>query len=94
MKELTIPDKIAMYVGGGLVVLGTFVIGLVEMVAGSTHPVQSEGQIIHEALVPLDIRSYIILAGLLVWGIYAVYKVVGTTPGGTKPTQQPAGSDD
>ncbi len=94
MNELTIPDTIAMYAGGGLVVLGTVVVGLIEMVAGSAHPVSGEGQIMHEALVPLEIRSYIILAGLLIWGIYAVYKVVGTTPGGPEPTQQPAGSDD
>jgi hypothetical protein len=64
-----------MYVGGGLVVIGTVGIGLIEMVAGSPHPVSGEGQIVHEALVPLEIRSYIILLGLLVWGAYAVYKV-------------------
>lgn len=89
MTELDIADKIAMYVGGGLVVFGTVVIGLLEMVAGSTHPVSEDGQIMHEALVPLEIRSYIIVAGLLIWGIYAVYKVLGTTPRRVEPTQQP-----
>lgn len=88
MEELTIPDKIAMYLGGGLVILGTVVVGLVEMVAGSSHPVSSEGQIVHDALVPLEIRSYIIIAGLLIWGLYAVYKVVGTTPRPAEPRQQ------
>lgn len=90
MDELTIPDKVAMYVGGGLIVLGTVVIGFIEMVGGSGHPVSGEGQIQHEALVPLEIRSYIIIAGLLIWGLYTIYKVVGTTPRGGKPTQQPA----
>lgn len=80
MNELNIPDKIAMYVGGGLVVLGTFVIGLIEMLAGTGHPVSDDGQIVHEALVPIEIRSYIIMAGLLIWGLYAIYRVVGTTP--------------
>jgi hypothetical protein len=79
-------DRIALYVGGGLVVLGTFVIGLVEMLAGSTHPVTSDGQIVHDALVPLDIRAYIILLGLLIWGIYALYTVLATTPGSTSTT--------
>jgi hypothetical protein len=88
MSELTTADKIAMYVGGGLVVLGTVVIGLVEMIAGSPHPVSGEGQIVHEALVPLEIRSYIILLGLLIWGVYAVYKVVagGRATGTAQPS--------
>lgn len=81
MSQHTTADRIAMYIGGGLVVLGTFVIGLLEMILGSSHPVTGEGQIVHEALVPLEIRSYIILAGLVIWGLYAIYKVVGTTPG-------------
>jgi hypothetical protein len=80
MTELSIVDKIAMYVGGGLVVLGVVVIGIVEMAIGSTHPVSGEGQIVHEALVPIEIRSYIIIAGLVIWGLYAVYRVVVTRP--------------
>jgi hypothetical protein len=80
MTELSIVDKIAMYVGGGLVVLGVVAIGIVEMAIGSSHPVSGEGQIVHEALVPIEIRSYIIIAGLLVWGLYAIYKVIGTQP--------------
>jgi hypothetical protein len=87
MSELNTADKVAMYVGGGLVVLGTLVIGLVEMIAGSSHPVTGEGQIVHEALVPLEIRSYIILLGFIVWGGYAVYKVA--TAGGTTGTARP-----
>lgn len=75
MSELTTADRIAMYGGGGLVILGTLGIGLLEMVAGSPHPVSGDGQIVHEALVPIEIRSYIILAGFLIWGAYAVYKL-------------------
>ena len=80
MDRLTTADAVAMYVGGGLVLLGTVGIGLLEMVLGSPHPVDSEGAIVHEALVPLEVRSYIILLGLLIWGLYAVYRVVATTP--------------
>jgi hypothetical protein len=80
MNDFTTPDKIAAYVGGGLIVLGVVGIGLLEIVAGSPHPVTTEGQIEHKALVPLAIRSYIILLGLLTWAGYAVYKVVATTP--------------
>jgi hypothetical protein len=85
MHTLTTADKVAMYVGGGLVILGTFVIGIIEMFFGATHSVTGEGQIVHEALVPLDVRSYIILIGLLIWGLYAVYKVVGTQPATAEP---------
>jgi hypothetical protein len=84
MSELTTADTIAAYVGGGLVLLGTVVIGLVEIFAGSPHPVSGDGQIVHEALIPLGIRSYITLAGLLIWGLYAIYKVAaGPAASGT-----------
>ncbi|WP_225336307.1 hypothetical protein [Halomicrobium urmianum] len=79
MSELNTTDKVAAYVGGGLIVLGAVVIGLLEMIAGSPHPVTGEGQIEHEALIPLEIRSYIIILGLLIWAVYAIYKVIGTT---------------
>ena len=94
MSELTMADKIAMYLGGGLVVLGVVVLGLLEMFLGATHPVDEEGQIIHEALIPLDVRAYIILLGLLVLGLYAVYKVVGTTPSADPATAADARSAD
>lgn len=74
-----------MYVGGGLVLLGTFGIGLIEMFFGAPHSVTGEGQIVHEALVPLRLRSYIILLGLLIWGLYAVYKVLATEPTTAQP---------
>lgn len=76
MTQLTTADKFGMYLGGGLIVLGVVVIGLLEMALGAGHPVTGEGQIVHEALVPLAIRSYIILLGLLVWGLTALYKLV------------------
>jgi len=80
MNELTTADKIALYVGGGLVVFGTVVVGMIDMLAGASHPVTGEGQIVHDAVLPLEVRSYIILAGLLIWGLYAVYRVAATPP--------------
>lgn len=80
MTQLSTADRIALYGGGGLVILGTVVIGLLEMLFGSSHPVTGEGQIEHTALVPLEIRSYIILLGLLIWGAYAIYRFLTTTP--------------
>ncbi len=80
MSDFTTADKIAAYVGGGLIVLGIVGIGLIEIIAGSTHPVTREGQIVHEALIDIQIRSYIIILGLVIWGLYAVYRLVATTP--------------
>lgn len=95
MSELTTIDKLAMYVGTGLVLLGTAGIGLLEMFLGSTHPVTGEGQIVHEALIPIEIRSYIIILGLVIWGLYAIYKVVvGTPPSGHETAAgEPAQAD-
>lgn len=76
MSDITTLDKFALYVGGFLVVFGIVGIGLLEMIAGSPHPVTGEGQIVHEALFPIAIRSYIILLGLLMWGGLAIFRVL------------------
>lgn len=87
MSELPTADKIGMYVGGGLVVLGVLVIGILDLVLGAGHPVDGEGAIVHEAIIPLDIRAYIILLGLVIWGLVAAYNLVGgqaaSEPAGT-----------
>ncbi len=80
MSTPTTADKIAMYVGGGLILFGAVVVGVVETLFGSPHAVTGEGQIVHETLVPLEVRSFIILAGLLVWLLYTVYRISGTEP--------------
>jgi hypothetical protein len=93
MERPTTADRIAMYVGGGLVLLGSVVIGAVETLFGSPHAVTGDGQIVHEALVPLELRSGIILAGLVVWMLYAVYKLVGTEPAGATGTADAGPAD-
>jgi len=80
MNKPTTIDRIAMYLGGGLVLFGVVGIGMLEMIAGAPHPVSGEGQIEHNALVPLEIRSYLILAGLLIWGLVAIARVFTTEP--------------
>lgn len=77
MRRPTNTVKLAMYAGGALVLVGVVGIGILEMIAGSPHPVSAEGRIVHEALVPLRLRSYVILLGLLVWGAAAVAGVLG-----------------
>jgi hypothetical protein len=93
MEQPTTADRIAMYVGGGLFVLGSVVIGAVETLFGSPHAVTGDGQIVHEALVPLELRSAIVLSGLVVWMLYAVYKLVSTEPTGSTGTVDPGPAD-
>ncbi|RAW44109.1 hypothetical protein DQW50_16040 [Halorubrum sp. 48-1-W] len=83
MTGLTTTERIALYGGGGLLLIGTVGIGLLEIVAGAPHPVSGEGQIVHEALIPLSIRSSIMLLGLLIWGAYAVTSVASEPPADT-----------
>jgi hypothetical protein len=95
MSELTMADKVAMYVGG-LVVLGTVVIGILEMALGSSPPVSGGGQIVHRALVPIEVRSYIILLGLVIRAVYVVYKVTASGPpadSGTRRGTRTGGAD-
>jgi hypothetical protein len=95
MSNITVADKIAMYVGGGLVVLGVVVIGLLDMLLGAGHPVDAEGAIEHGAVIPIDIRAGIILLGLLVWGLVAVYKfAAGSMPSGPAAGRVASGVDD
>ena len=80
MTEPTTGERIAVYGGGGLLLIGTVGIGLLEIALGAPHPVSGEGQVVHETLVPLGVRSSIILLGLLIWGIFAAAHVVGRPP--------------
>lgn len=85
-------DRIALYGGGGLVIVGVVGIGLLEMLLGSPHPVSGEGQIVHEAFVPLAVRSYIVLLGFLTWAVYAVYKTAAASFGRAPGARQRVGT--
>jgi hypothetical protein len=94
MSNLSTADKIALYGGGGLVMLGVLVIGLLDMFLGAGHPVDSEGAIVHDALIPIDLRAYLILLGLLILGLYAVYRLVGpAATAGPASTVEPETAD-
>lgn len=92
MSDLSAVDRVAMYVGGGLIVAGVVGVGLLELAVGATAPVTPEGQAVAEALVPATVRAGIVVLGLLVWGLCAVAKAVGSPRGvgdtdtGVEPT--------
>lgn len=72
-------DRIAMLLGGGLVVLGVAVLGLINALS-QTPPVpqtNDAGQVVAEPLVPPDLRAYVVALGLVVWLVYALYKLRG-----------------
>lgn len=74
-------DRIAMLVGGGLIILGTAVLGFVNTVTGSPHmPVVEEGEVVATPLVAPEVRAVLVALGLLVWLLFAIYKVT-TAPG-------------
>jgi len=74
-----IVDRIAMGLSAGLFVLGTVVLGIVELVAGKPYspaPMTNEaGEIIATPLIDPTIRTGIILLGLVVLALWGLYKV-------------------
>lgn len=74
-------DRIAMLVGGGLILIGVAVLGFINVITNNPHvEVVEEGTVVAEPLISADIRAYIIALGLVVLLFYGLYKVV-TTPG-------------
>lgn len=70
-------DKVAMILGGGLIFLGVVVIEFVETLVSphSLEPSSTTGDvIIHTAISP-TLRAYLIALGLIVWGLYALYRL-------------------
>ncbi|MBX0285563.1 hypothetical protein [Haloarcula salinisoli] len=73
-------QKAAMALGGGLMVLGTAGLGIVEMLAGEPYgaaPLTNEaGAVIATPAVDPVLRTGLVLAGLAVLGLYAAYAAV------------------
>lgn len=77
--ETTTFDKLAMILGGGLILLGTLVMGVLETVIGNPSPVpltNEAGDVIAATTFPVDVRAYVILLGLFVWFLFGVYKLI------------------
>ena len=77
MESITTIDRLAMLVGGGLVLLGTVVLGIVEVLAGEPYgaaPVTNDaGEIIASPFVDPNLRTGLVILGLLallLWGLY------------------------
>jgi len=82
-------DRAAMLVGGALIVVGTVVLGLIETFVGNPSPVAvttEAGEVIAAPTIPPEIRAGLIGLGLLVWGLYGVYKLATPTGGETGAT--------
>ena len=77
-------DKAAMALSGGLIVLGTVVLGIVEILAGQPYspvPLTNDaGEIVATPMIDPTIRTGLVLAGIAVLGVYAAYKLVTPVP--------------
>ncbi len=80
MSELTTMERIGLYGGGILLLIGTVGMGLLEIIAGAPHPVSGEGQVVHETLISLNVRSYTILLGLLLMAAYGATNLLTKPP--------------
>lgn len=88
--DTDLADRIAMWLGGGLILLGVVGLGLVETLTGPPFaPVTGEGAVATGATVGPDLRAGLVVAGMVVWGLYAVYRVVCPALGLTEaPTSE------
>jgi len=76
--ELGPVDTFAMVVGGGLVLLGTVVLGLLDTFIGNPYPLpvlNEAGEVVASPTFSVEIRGTIIALGLAVFALYAVYKL-------------------
>ena len=78
----TIVDKVAMALSGALILLGVVVLGLVEILAGEPYspaPLTNDaGDVIASPMIDPNIRTGLVIAGLVVMLVWGVYKMVAT----------------
>jgi hypothetical protein len=90
-------DKVAMYLSGGLLLAGVVVAGLIETLAGQPYgaaPQTNEaGEVIASPAIDPNIRTALVVAALLVMGLYAVYKLVTPMDSETGTASTPSTSD-
>jgi hypothetical protein len=93
LTEMDTIDRAAMLLGTGLMFLGIVVLGLVETFTGEPYgaaPLTNDaGEIIAQPTVDPAIRTGLVVAGLVVLGLWAVYKMAQPVP----ETEQAADAD-
>lgn len=76
-------DKLAMAVGGGLMLLGIVVLGFIELLDGAPYgaaPLTNDaGEIVASPLVDPNIRTGLVILGLLVLLLWGLYRMVQPT---------------
>jgi hypothetical protein len=87
-------DRVAMGLGGGLMLVGVVVLGLVEVLAGPPYgaaPVTNDaGEVVATPMVDPALRTGLVIAGLVVlflWGLYRM-AVVGAAGDAARRTAQ------
>ncbi|MFB6195351.1 MAG: hypothetical protein ABEI80_04205 [Haloplanus sp.] len=97
MTDLTLADRIAMYIGGGLLVLAIPVLGIINVLAGYESPmyvyrmtqggstttgyaitpgtVPQGAELVHSPLIAPNLRAYLVALGLIIFGLYGVYRL-------------------
>lgn len=95
-------DEIAMYVGGGLILLAIPLMGIVNLLAGAESPlyayeltaggetttgtalspalVPQGATIVHSPLFDPTVRAYLVAVGLVIFGLYFVYRLFVDSP--------------
>jgi len=90
-------DKAAMYLSGGLLLLGVVVTGLIETLAGKPYspaPMTNEaGEVIATPAIDPNIRTALVMAALLVMLLYAIYKLATPIEEETGTAATPSTSD-
>lgn len=83
-------DAIAMGISSGLMLLGIVGLGIVELLAGKPYgaaPLTNEaGEVLATPAVDPNLRTALVIAGLLVLLIWGLYKMVTTAPSDTPTT--------
>lgn len=79
-ESLDTADKVAMVLGGGLLLVGIVVIGFVETLV-SPHTLEETSTtgdvIVHTAISP-TVRAWLVALGLAVWLVYALYRLANS----------------
>lgn len=96
LNDMNTIDRAAMLLGTGLMFLGIVVLGVVETFDGEPFgaaPITNEaGKVVAEPTIDPAIRTGLVVAGLVVLGIWGVYKMVqpAPEPTDTATTETPA----